>query len=237
MADLFEKMPMILPGVVMGALIPLAVILVLALTPARKKVYFPMIFFGFATFFASLVLVGIALLLMAQSVFSVASVSPSDGDRVVMIGGTIVLLAFYLITELLRYFSYKSVLKKEEKYRYGGLLFGAGFVLAQDLLVLGIAATGEFSLAEALGFGVLMLICGLIYLLISEIGYHTAADGHPFAGSAIASVYFILLAVMLIFANMVVTYVFVGLALAFSLLMGYFLLPFKKQAKEERADG
>lgn len=232
MAEFLENMPMILPAVLMGAVIPLAVILYLAISPARKKVYFPMIFFGFAAFFAALVLVGVALLILAQSLLASISVSASDGDQVVMVGGCIVLLAFYLFTELLRFFSYKTGLKKEEKNRFGGLLFGAGFLLAQDLLIFGIAATGELSLSQALGFGVLMLICGVIYLLISEIGYRTAEEGHPFVGGAIASVYFILLAVMLVFASVVITYIFVGLALAFSLLMGYLLLPQKKRGEQ-----
>lgn len=234
MDGLLEKLPVILPAVLMGALIPLVGILAPTLSSARKKCYFPLIFFGFATFFVALAFVGVSLLVLAQGLLATVSVTPADGDRVVMLGGCIVLLVFYLATEALRYFSYKAALKKEEKDRFGGILFGSGFVFAQDLLVLGIAATGEFTLSQAMGFGVLMLICGVIYLLLSEISFHTIADGHPIAGSAIASVYFILLAIMLVFANVFVTYVFVGLALLFALLMGYVILPlpFKKKGGE-----
>ena len=231
MGELIENLPAIVPAMLMGAILPLLGIAVVALTPARKNTYFPLIFFGIAAFFVSLAVVAVALLVLARGLLASISVTATEGDRVVMIGGCLVLVFFYIVTEGLRYFSYKSALKKKEKIGFGGLLYGCGFVLAQDLLVLGIASTGEFSLSQALGFGVLMMICGAIYLLLSEISFYTTAEGHPLVGSAIASAYFILLAVMLVFANVVITYVVVGLALAFALLMGYVLLPlpFKKK--------
>ncbi len=228
---LLEHMPMILPSVGIGAAVPLAVILILAFSPVRKKAPYSLIFQGFATFFVSLLLVAVLLLTVAQSLLSTISISTqAAGDRAVMIGGCLVLLIFYLVSELLKFFSYKGALKKEEKRFCGGLLFGCGFILAQNLLVMGLALSEAFTVAQALGFGVLMLICSIIYLLISEIGYQACKDGHPYVGGALASVYFALLAVMLVFASVVITYLFLAFALIFVLIMGYVLLPlpFKK---------
>lgn len=229
---IFESLPTILPSLLLGAAVPLAVILCLSFSKARKNLSYSAVFYGIATFFASLALVAVLLITVAPLL--VGSISISDqgtGNRVVTLGGCLILLVFYLFSELLRFFSYSTALKKEGKNRFVGFLFGSGFILAQNLLVLGLTYTGAFTLGQAIGFGVLMLICGVIYVLASEIAYQVMVDGYKYVGNAIAFAYYLLLASMLIFANVVVTYLVTALVLGFMLVMAYVLLPhpFKKK--------
>lgn len=56
-------------------------------------------------------------------------------DSALFWSGGIALILFYAITEVLKQITYKSVLKGD-KSDFFGLIFGSGFILAQNLLVL-----------------------------------------------------------------------------------------------------
>lgn len=218
------------PSILMGAVIPCVVLLVLIFSKQRKKTAFKAVGYGFATFFAALVLVGV-LLLVVGSIFlpSISASAAEDANGYIFAGGSIVLALFYVCTEVLKHFSFRSVIKSE-KDANAGLTFGCGFILAQNLLIVGLIYSGEMDMMQMIGFGILMIISGVIYLLNSTIGYMLTREGSWLSGTAMAVSYFLIFAVMLIFANIYVTYGFVAAVLIFNLVLGYILL--KKGAKE-----
>ena len=92
----------------------------------------------------------------------------------------------------------------------------------------------SLDLSQALAFGILMLLSGIIYILISLIGYQLMADRFRYIGAALALSYYLMFAVMLIISNVYVTYSFIAVVLLFNLIMGYALLPLKfKRRKAE----
>ena len=229
---IFEHVSAAWPSILMGALIPCAVILALCISKNRGKVPFVTIFYGFATFFIVLLGVGLILVILSQTLLpAIALSSEADGDRYIYIGGIIVLAVFYLASEFLKQGTFMSCSRHEKKNRFVGLTFGSGFILAQNLLVLGLVYTSKLTARQSLVFGLLMLICGVIYLLISSIGYQLILEGHRYVGLSLSASYYLMLAVMLIFSNVVITYSFVARVLIFNLVMGYVLLPlpFKKK--------
>lgn len=221
------------PSVLMGALIPCGVLLLLYFSKKRKEIAFKATLFGFATFLLTLV-VDVVLIIVAAQLFlpAIAVSNQSDANVYIYVGGSLALLVFYLVAEAIKYFTFES-LKKQERQKYAGLTFGCGFILAQNLLILGLIYTGDIDVNQSLGFGVLMLISGIVYLLVSAIGYQLVLERHKLIGPVLALSYYLMFAVMLLFANVYITYAFVAAVLIFNAIMGYILLPlpFKKKGE------
>lgn len=233
LTSIFDQIGMILPAILMGAAIPCCVLLLLLFSKKRKETAFKAVLYGFGTFFFVLLFLGIALILFSQSFLTAITISSeSDADVYVLTGGVILLLLFYLGSEALKQASYRSVLKSERK-SYGGLTFGSGFILAQNLLIFVLIYTGEIDWSQAMVFGLLMLISSVIYLLVSVIGYQLAMEKHYLSGSAVALSYYLMFAVMLLFSNVYVTYGFIAAVLAFNLVIAYFVLPLPFKRKKE----
>ena len=155
------------PSILMGALIPCAVLLIMLLGKKRAMISFKPVAYGFASFFAGLIFVAVLLLIVAQFFFpSISTSAAADANGYILAGGIVVLVLFYLATEALKYFSFRSALASE-KPEGAGLTFGCGFILAQNLLIVGLLYGGEMDMLQMIGFGILMLISGVIYLLIS----------------------------------------------------------------------
>lgn len=228
--NFLSSLSVVWPSLIMGAIIPCGVLLALYLMPKRKEVAFNAVLYGFATFFMALVAVAVVLLLVVQLFLPTIAVSDvTDADVYIYVGGSLALLLFYLIAETVKYFTFQSALKQESN-RMAGLTFGSGFILGQNLLVFGLVFATEIDMMQAVGFGVLMLISGVIYILLSAIGYQLTVEKHRIVGSVLAITYYMVFAVMLLFANVYITYSFVVAVLVFNLIMGYVLLPlpFKK---------
>lgn len=228
--DFLSSLSVVWPSLIMGAIIPCGVLLALYLMPKRKEIAFNAALYGFATFFIGLVAVAVVLLLVVQLFLPTIAISDvTDADVYIYVGGSLALLLFYLIAETVKYFTFQSTLKQECN-KMAGLTFGSGFILGQNLLIFGLVFATEIDLMQAVGFGVLMLISGMIYILLSAIGYQLVKEGHRIVGSVLAISYYLMFAVMLLFANIYITYGFVVAVLLFNLIMGYVLLPspFKK---------
>lgn len=228
---IFKNFATAWPSILMGAVIPCGVLLALALNKKQRSVTsFKSIGHGFASFFAGLVLVGILFLIVGQIFLpSISASAASDANGYIFAGGCVILFLFYVCTEIMKYFSFRGAMKSE-KSGNAGLTFGCGFILAQNLLIVGLLYINKMDLSQMIGFGVLMIISGIIYLVNSTISYLLVREGSLLAGAVMAISYFMIFAVMLIFANIYITYGFVVAVLAFNLILGYVLL--KKGAKE-----
>lgn len=232
--DILSNLSVAWPSILMGAVIPCVVLIALLCTNKRKQTSFVPVLYGFGTFFVTLVAVAVLMLVLSQIFLpSIAISSEADADIYIYVGGAIILLLFFFCSEALKMISYQTVLKGEKK-EFAGLTFGSGFILAQNLLILGLIYAGEVDLSQALTFGLLMLISGVIYLLISAIGYQLHAEGQRYAGAAVGISYYLMFAAMLIFSNIYVTYSFVTAVLIFNLVIAYFVLPlpFKKKGED-----
>ena len=227
--NFFKNLASAWPSILMGAVIPCAVLLVLIFGKQRKKTAFKVVGYGFATFFAALVLVGL-LSLAVGAIFlpSISASASEDANGYIFAAGGIILALFYVCTEVLKHFSFRSAINGE-KDANAGLTFGCGFILAQNLLIVGLIYISEMDMMQMIGFGLLMIISGVIYLLNSAIGYALTREGSWLSGAAMAVSYFLIFAVMLIFANIYVTYGFVAAVLIFNLVLGYIL--FKRGRK------
>ncbi len=230
---LLKNMSVAWPSILIGALIPCGALLALYCSKERKSVAFKATLYGFASFFMSLIAV-VALVLLAGDFFlsGIAITSESDAESYINIFGLVILLLFYLFAEAIKYFTFES-LEKHENRRFAGLTYGCGFILAQNLLVFGVVYFGNADIKQALGFGVLMMISAIIYLLISMVGYQLAVDRHRVVGPVLAVSYYLMFAVMLLFANVYVTYSFIAAVLLFNLMMAYFILPHPFKKKKE----
>ena len=231
MFENFKDLSVVWPALVMGAIIPCVALLGLYVSSKRKEVAFRAALYGFGTFFLSLGVVVLLVFLVGKFFLSSIAISgPTDANVYIYVGGSLAMIAFYLAAEASKHFAFEAVKKQDQNYM-AGLCVGSGFILAQNLLIFGLVYAGEIDFSQAVSFGVLMLISGVIYLLICVIGYQLALVGHRVVGPAIASTYYLMFVVMLLFANMVVTYSFVAAVLIFNLVIGYVLLPlpFKKE--------
>lgn len=229
--SVLSKLSVAWPSILMGAVIPCLVLIALLCSKKRKQISFMPVLYGFGTLFVTLAVVAVLVLVLSQFFFtSIAVSSESDANVYIYVGGGIVLLLFYLCSETLRTVSYQTVLRSEKK-EYAGLTFGCGFILAQNLLILGLIYAGDVDMNQSLAFGLLMLISGVIYLLISAIGYQLNLEDQRYAGAAVGISYYLMLAAMLIFSNVYVTYSVVAAVLIFNLVISYFVLPlpFKKK--------
>ncbi len=209
------------PSILMGAFIPAVALGVLFFSKKRKTTAFKAVLYGAATFFASLAMVAVLLLALAQFFMPMITVSQaSNANSYIFIFGIIVLLLFYASSEALKQFSFRSIIKTE-KAKYAGLTFGCGFILAQNLLIIGLIYAGEVDTSQMLVFGLLMIICGVIYLLNSNLCYSLMREGNWLTGSATAISYYLILAVMLLFANVYAAYITIALVLLFNLIATY----------------
>ncbi|MBQ7935884.1 MAG: YhfC family intramembrane metalloprotease [Clostridia bacterium] len=225
--SILKNMAVAWPSIILGAIIPCGVLLYLFVSKKRKETAFRAVGYGFLTFFLTLVIIAVLLLVCAQLFLPTIAISDqSDANVYIYVGGSLALLFFYLIAEGAKHLSFKNFVKQERNL-YAGLTYGCGFILAHNLLILGLIYAGEVDFSQAIVFGVLMIISGLIYLLISTIGYHLATQKQQLVGPALAISYYLLFAIMLLFANVFVTYICVVAVLIFNLIMCYILLPFK----------
>ncbi len=230
MGALLQNVAVAWPSILMGAVIPFTVLLVLYCSKVRKEVAFQSVLHGFVTFLLALVVDAVLIVVAAQVFLPAIAVSDqSSANTYIYIGGSLALLIFYLCTEAIKFFTYGNLASLDKK-RYAGLTFGCGFILAQNLLIIGLIYVGEIDMSQALGFGVLMLISAVIYLLISEIGYQLVLEHHRVVSPVLALSYYLMFVVMLLFANVYITYGFIAAVLVFNLIMAYVLLPlpFKK---------
>lgn len=211
------------PSILMGALIPVATLGVLFFFKKRKNTAFKAVLYGMATFFASLVIVLTLLLTFSQFFIPTITASQaSSANSYIFTFGIVILLLFYGSSEALKQFSFRSVLKSERS-DFAGLTFGCGFILAQNLLVVGLIYAGEVDILQMLVFGLLMIICGVVYLLNSNLCFILTCEGNWMTGSASALSYYLILAMMLIFANVYVAYITVALVLIFNLLATFYI--------------
>lgn len=211
------------PSILMGAIIPALTLGLLFFSKKRKTTAFKAVVYGAATFFASLAIVAVLILSLAQFFMPVITTSQaSSANSYIFTFGIIVLLLFYGSSEALKQFSFRHVIKTE-KTEFAGLTFGCGFILAQNLLIVGLIYAGEVDKLQMVVFGILMVICGVIYLLNSNLCYTLTCEGNWATGSATAISYYLILAVMLLFANTYVAYITVGLVLAFNLIATYYI--------------
>ncbi len=228
-----KNLAYIWPSLLLGAIVPAGALLALFFSKKKKDVSFKSALYGFGTFFVVLAGVAILLLVGAQMFLTNVTISAeSDANTYIYLGGGIVLLLFWLLSEVLKSISFESAIKSETK-DFAGLTFGAGFILAQNLLVFGLIFLGELDLSQSMVFGGLMLVSGIIYLLISSIGYQLALEKQRYAGAAVSITYFALFAVMLIFSNQTVTFACVGAVLLFNLIIAYITLPLPFKKKKE----
>ncbi len=233
MTNLINNLMYIWPALLMGALVPCAVLLSLFFSKKKKQVSFTSALYGFGTFFVVLAAVAILLLIISQVFLSNVTVSAeSDANAYIYVGGGIVLVLFWLLSELLKTISFDNA-KKSERSEFAGLTFGSGFILGQNLLIFGLIYIGEIDISQALAFGLLMLISGVIYILISAVSYQFALDKQRYAGAAVALSYFFLFAVMLFFSNVYLTYGVVAAVLIFNLVIAYITLPLPFKKKKE----
>ncbi len=233
MTNLINNLGYVWPAIFLGALIPCAILLALFLSKKRKEVAFSPVMYGFGTFFVVLIAVAVIMLIIGQMFLSSVTISgESDADSYLYIGGAVILLLFWLGSEFLKTISFETA-QRAEKSSYAGLTFGCGFMLAQNCLIFGLIYLGEIDISQSLAFGLLMLISGLIYILISTVGHQLFMEKQRFAGSAIAISYFLMFAVMLIFANIYVTYAFIAAVLVFNLIVAYITLPLPFKKKKE----
>ncbi len=222
------------PSILMGGLIPLLTLGVLFFSKKRKATAFKVVLYGMATFFASLAIVAVLLLTLAQFFMPVISASQaSNANSYIYTFGIIVLLLFYGSSEALKQFSFRSVIKTE-KAEHAGLTFGCGFILAQNLLIVGLIYAGEVDTLQMLVFGILMIISGVIYLLNSNLCYSLTCEGNWQTGSATALSYYLILAVMLLFANAYVAYIAVALVLAFNVAATYYIRSRRPEKEGEK---
>lgn len=220
------------PSILMGCLIPVATLCLLLFSKNRKVVAFKAVLYGFATFFASLAVVAVLLLALAQLFMPTITASQaSDANTYIYTAGIVILLLFYIVSEALKQVSFRSVIKSEMN-EYAGLTFGCGFILAQNLLIVGLIYSGDIDMMQLIGFGLLMVVCGVIYLLNSALCYSLTREGSWLTGSATAISYYLILAVMLIFANIYVAYISVACVLAFNIAIGYYMRSKKGGAKD-----
>ncbi|MBQ8894026.1 MAG: hypothetical protein IJ043_06405 [Clostridia bacterium] len=236
MDNIISNLNIAIPAIFMGAVIPCAVLIGLLIRGRKKQISFVPVLYGFGTFFAALIAVAVLALVLSQIFFpSIALSNTSDAKVYIYAGGAIILLLLYLCTEALKLISFQTVLKSEKK-DCAGVTFGCGFVLAQNLLIFGLLYTGDMDLSQAIAFGLLMLISGVIYILMSVIGYQFAMEKQRYAGSAIVFLYFLMFAVMLLFANIYITYGYIVLLLAFVLVISYITLPLPFKKKKENIE-
>ncbi len=233
LTNLLNNVGYIWPALLMGAAVPSVVLLALLFSKKRKEVAFKPALYGFGTFFVVLAAVAVLLLVFSRIFLTSISVSSeSDADVYIYVGGGLILLLFWLGSEFMKLISFESAIKAKRD-AYAGLTFGCGFVLAQNLLIFGLIHIGEIDMSQSLAFGLLMLISGVIYILISAVGHQFALEKQRYAGAAIALSYFLMFAVMLIFSSVYVTYTFIAAVLVFNLVVAYFTLPLSFKKKKE----
>lgn len=221
------------PALLMGAIIPAGVLLTLFFSKKKKEISFKSALYGFGTFFVVLAAVAVLLLVLAQVFLTGVSISAeADANSYIYMGGAVVLLLFWLLSEVLKAISFDNAMKSEQKEE-AGLAFGSGFILAQNLLIFGLIFLGELDMSQAMAFGLLMLMSGGIYILVSAVGYRMAQEKQRYAGAAVALSYFALFAVMLIFSNVYITYGCLAAVLVFNLIIAYLTLPLPFKKKKE----
>jgi hypothetical protein len=231
--EVLSKIGTIWPAILMGAAIPAGILLLLFFSKARKKVSFKATLFGFASFIAALILCAVILLILANAYLPTIMVSNrSDANGYIYAGGIIALVLFYATSEALKQISYKGIIKSE-RCEFAGLVFGCGFILAQNLLIFGLAYSSKLTLMDAVAYGILMLVTGLIYLFLSEGGYQLVKEGQWKAAVAMAGTYFLIFAVMLISANRIVSYSVMAIILLTIVPLTFYL---KKGGKKKNAD-
>ncbi len=222
LATIFNNLGKSWPALLIGVAIPFAVIITLLALKKKYKTAFKPVIFGFLSFFIALVIAAIILLILAQA-FLGSSTNQTDANRYLYIGAMVALVLIYGVSEALKQITFRSVLKGE-RVAFAGLTFGSGFVLAQNLLVLLLLYSSKMNLKEMLAFGVIMVISGVLYLSISEIGYMLTRAGQWRIAVAMGAFYYAIFAVMFLFANVYVTYAAIALVLICIFAIGFSFL-------------
>ena len=229
---LLDHLVLIWPALLIGCFVPVVTLIVLRVSRVHKNIPFNTVFHGIGTFFAVLFAVAVLTFTVSQLFFASVPVSAeSDVNPYIYIGGLLILAAFYVSSEFLKLYTFDLCLKSEDKNRFAGLTFGSGFILAQNVLVIGLINMGEFDYSQSAAFGLMVLLSGALYLLNAEIGYQLALSGQRFSGLALSGGYYVLFAAMLIVSNIYVTYILLGILYVLYLMIGYKVLPhpFKKK--------
>lgn len=223
LSNIFSGLGVALVSIVMGIAVPVAALLFLFFSKQRSRTSFISVMYGVGTFLFTIVAIVIAILVFGQ-IFPINLVVDDNSDplKYVYIGGAVVLGLFYLFSEGLKLASFQSV-KKSDRTENAGITFGCGFVLAQNLLIFGLLYYNDkIDLAQGFVFGGLMMVSGLIYLILSIIGYRFFVDGQKLAGSAISFIYYLMFMLVLLISKG--SLVIVLATLAFACLCAYVVL-------------
>ena len=102
-ATFLNNLAYVWPALLMGAVIPCGVLLTLFFSKKKKQVAFTSALHGFGTFFVVLAAVAVLLLIISRIFLSNLTISAeSDANTYIYVGGGIVLLLFWLISEFLK---------------------------------------------------------------------------------------------------------------------------------------
>ena len=216
----------------LGLLIPVAIIIYMIIMRKKKPSAYDTIGYGFVSFFASIVSVFIILILLNSLFFKyVKFENQEDGMLVVGIIGTIIIAIIYFICESIKYFTFRTVMEKEKNYENAGLGFAAGVIIAQSAAAFIISNIAKFDAYISLFTGAMVLGTGIIYVMLSIVGYRLVLEGYKgpyFFISTIYYLYYIL--VMILYRWTIGLYLISALTLIVTIIL-YIVLLGKKQEK------
>lgn len=210
----------------LGLLIPVAIIIYMIITRKKKPSAYNTVGYGFVSFFAAIISVFVILAILNGLFFnSMTFENQDDGMILVGIIGAVIIVIMYFICETMKYITFCNVLEKENNKENAGLGFAAGVIIAQTAVIFIISNVAYFDMYLSLFSGAMVLGTGVIYVLLSLIGYKLVSGNYKGPYFFLSSIYYIYYMLVMIFYRWTIgLYIISALALAVTIILSVVLL-------------
>ncbi len=223
-------------SLIFGLIVPVAIFIIFILSKHRKELALGSVGYGFLSFLASIVAVFVVFVI-SNSTFLASLTFENETDGLLSMGIVICVMVaiLYLVCESLKMWALKKFTADENKFRFAGLGFSAGVILAQNVVVfiaLNIFSNYEMEPAYALFSGAIVCVTGIMYTVISHSCDIIIKSGTEAPAYAISAVYYLFWVSAIIFSRSTIM-LYISLAFFFVLsfaLSGAFIFKIKKSA-------
>ena len=178
-----------------GLALPIAVILFFVFSKNRKTYAYDSIAYGVGAFLGSLLFAAIVFVFTNSVIL--AGLSFSDDVSGMKIAGTIfsiMIAVLFIFCESFKMMTIKKFKDSDTRTKFSSIGFSAGVVIAQSIVIfvaLNFFDSYEMEAGYAIFSGLILLVTGVMYTVLSYAAEKALALGSKGAAYALSSVYYI----------------------------------------------
>lgn len=228
---------------IFGLIIPIALLFFFAFSKHRKEIAFDSVFYGIAGFGLGIVAAVMLFLIANMMVLSGITFESDDNESGLALAAgvlSVLIIIVYLVCETFKLYVIKKSRDSEERFRYSGLGYSAGVIIAQNagvFVALNIIGGEELEAGLAAFTGIIVTVAGVMYTVIShacDIIYQIGSKAPAYALSFVY--YFFWIAIILCSNSTVLIYTVSALIFVLAFVLSGVFVVNKEKLKRKAGE-